>query len=29
MADIYINDAFGVSHRNHTSVDKITDFFLE
>ena len=29
MADIYINDAFWVSHRNHASVDKITDFFLE
>lgn len=29
MADIYINDAFWVSHRSHASVDKITDFFLE
>lgn len=29
MWDIYINDAFWVSHRSHTSVDKITDFFLD
>ncbi|MDQ7008799.1 MAG: phosphoglycerate kinase [Candidatus Gracilibacteria bacterium] len=29
MGEIYINDAFGVSHRSHTSVDKITDYFLE
>jgi len=29
MSDIYINDAFWVCHRNHASVDKITDFFLE
>lgn len=29
MWDIYINDAFWVSHRSHTSVDKITDYFLE
>ena len=27
MADIYINDAFGVSHRAHSSVAGITDFF--
>lgn len=29
MAEIYINDAFWVSHRSHSSVDKITDYFLE
>jgi phosphoglycerate kinase len=27
MADIYINDAFGVSHRAHSSVEGITKFF--
>ena len=27
MADIYINDAFGVSHRAHASVEGITNFF--
>jgi len=27
MADIYINDAFGVSHRAHSSVEGITHFF--
>ena len=27
MADIYINDAFGVSHRAHSSVAGITKFF--
>ena len=27
MADIYINDAFGVSHRAHSSVAGITEFF--
>ncbi len=27
MADFYINDAFGVSHRAHASVEGITNFF--
>lgn len=27
MADFYINDAFGVSHRSHASVEGITGFF--
>ena len=27
MADFYINDAFGVSHRAHSSVAGITEFF--
>ena len=27
LADIYINDAFGVSHREHSSVYGIMDFF--
>ena len=29
MADIYINDAFGVSHRAHSSVEGITHHFKE
>ena len=29
MADIYINDAFGVSHRAHASVEGITHHFKE
>jgi len=29
MADIYINDAFGVSHRAHSSVEGMTHFFDE
>ena len=27
FADVYINNAFGVSHRNHASVSKITKYF--
>jgi len=27
MADFYINDAFGVSHRAHSSVEGITEYF--
>lgn len=27
MADVYINDAFGVSHRAHSSVEGITKYF--
>ena len=29
MADIYVNDAFGVSHRAHSSVEGITEHFDE
>tara|TARA_B100001287_G_scaffold276619_1_gene288220 strand:+ start:14179 stop:15366 length:1188 start_codon:yes stop_codon:yes gene_type:complete len=29
LADVYINDAFGVSHRNHSSVSGIANFFKE
>jgi len=29
MADFYINDAFGVSHRAHSSVEGITHYFKE
>jgi len=29
MAEFYINDAFGVSHRAHSSVEGITHFFVE
>ncbi|ADG92088.1 Phosphoglycerate kinase [Arcobacter nitrofigilis DSM 7299] len=27
MADVYVNDAFGVSHRAHASVEGITNYF--
>ncbi len=29
FGDIYVNDAFGVSHRNHSSVSGITEYFDE
>jgi len=29
LADVYVNDAFGVSHRNHSSVSGITKYFKE
>ena len=29
LADVYINDAFGVSHRSHSSVSGIANFFKE
>ncbi|HIC43984.1 MAG TPA: phosphoglycerate kinase [Sulfurimonas sp.] len=29
MADVYVNDAFGVSHRAHSSVEGITKYFDE